>query len=157
MRGALSVGSTFGLLVYLVVMMGAIQGAHLGYNATNQSAATVQYNGTHVTMGTQPPENVTLNFSSDEPVDGPFANASESIASNHERDSGTHPAVKSVARETTHVLFHIGFGTADFVAGVVYHNQWLPKPVLNGLFEAMSYGMVLGVVVLQLARVRRVL
>lgn len=145
----------FGLMVYFVATMGAMQGAAVGYNATNHGAATVQYNGTHVSMGAQQPENVTLNFSEDE-AQRPLENQTESVLPiGDSREREIHPAVKSFARETAHALLLIGFGTADLVAGFVYHNQWIPKPVLNGLFKAMSYGMVLGVFVFQVARVRR--
>jgi len=141
-------------MAYLVVMMGALQGSAVAYEAQNKSATEIDYNGSHVTIGHQPPKNLTLNFTEQEKSG--WEKRLDSVVPGETRSDGpVNDAVESLARQMAHGAFIAAFGTADLVAGFVYQNQWIPKPLLQGLFQVMGYGAVLAVMVLQLARFRR--
>ena len=140
--------STVGLLaVYMILMLGMVMGASQGYAAQNVTAAQVDYNGTHMQVGTQPPENTTIAFNESETtpterVLNRTVGVNQSALPQHERVQG---AVHGHTRGTARTMFRMAFTAADYTATFIYYNQWLPKPLVTGVLRVGAYVPILGI------------
>jgi len=146
--GTLGVGGTMGLALYMIVLMGAIMGANVGYMADSPQDATVHYNGSHVTNGaTGETDNISLNVSDIE--DGQERlygiDLGDGFNIDYPGKATVKDATRGMARNMGKAAFIVGFGVADVTASVVYHLQWIPQWLVSFLFNLMAFLPVLGV------------
>lgn len=148
---------TAGILLYTLVVTGAIIGANTGYAAETNAEATIAYHGDHAVVGT---ERVDTSYDPDdaERADrrgaGPFDDELSQVAESDSNQGFLEPQVHAFTASLLDTSFALAFGVAGAVSVFVYQNQWIPMVLVEGVLTAASVVpvLVMGIAVLRQVR-----
>jgi hypothetical protein len=156
-------GLAVGMLLYMVVMTGAVLGLHVGYQAPTAEEAYIEYNGTHLDAGG---EVSNLTATDAEPPAyqqrlaaeaQPYLNWAPVPPAVEDAHSQYQAGASRQAERGVRAMFHAIGSVGDTFATIGYTiRPWMPAWIVNGALSILNLGVMGAYAYVAIQRVREV-
>jgi len=125
-RTARSIGKPILMLLPMVILLGVVMGANVGYTAETAANASVNQSASALLADTQANSSVDA-----------YPLLPDQYQPQPTQQSGL---AQDIGDAVALPMLILALGIADVTAGVIFHNQWIPPTVVNGVVVVLLLG-----------------